>query len=154
MSTLGGQELFVISRKTLAFILIASGCATSVFAQTAPSTPKAAAAEKPRPLVLTEAIPVPGVQGRFDHFGFDGKNQVFVSALGNNTVEVIDVSARVRAHSIAGIPNPQGVVYAADQKKLFVASSKGKLHIFDGTSFELIQEIDFHGDVDNLRYDG
>jgi DNA-binding beta-propeller fold protein YncE len=143
----------VISRKVMAFIFMTSACALLAFAQTTPSTHKAASAEKPRPLVLTEAIPIPGVQGRFDHFGFDGKNQVFVAALGNNTVEVIDVSARVRSHTITGIPNPQGVVYALDQKKLFVASSKGKLRIFDGTSFELIQEIDFHGDVDNLRYD-
>jgi DNA-binding beta-propeller fold protein YncE len=109
--------------------------------------------ETPRPLVLTEAIPTPGVQGRFDHFGFDGKNQLFVAALGNNSVEVIDISARLRAHSIPGIPNPQGVVYVPDAKKLFVASSKGKLRIFDGSNFELIKEIDFHGDVDNLRYD-
>jgi DNA-binding beta-propeller fold protein YncE len=109
--------------------------------------------EPPRPLVLTEAIPTPGVQGRFDHFGFDGKNQLFVAALGNNSVEVIDISARVRARSMTGIPNPQGVVYAPDAKKLFVASSKGTLRIFDGSSFELVKEIDFHGDVDNLRYD-
>jgi len=45
------------------------------------------ASEPPRPLVLTEAIATSGVQGRFDHFGFDGKNQLFVAALGNNTVE-------------------------------------------------------------------
>ena len=109
--------------------------------------------EAPRPLVLTEAIPTPGVQGRFDHFGFDGRNQLFVAALGNNSVEVIDISARLRAHSIPGIPNPQGVAFAPDAKKLFVASSQGKLRIFDGTSYELIKEIDFHGDVDNLRYD-
>jgi DNA-binding beta-propeller fold protein YncE len=109
--------------------------------------------EPAKPLVLTEAIPTPGVQGRFDHFGFDGKNQLFVAALGNNTVEVIDISARVRAHSITGIPNPQGVAYAPDAKKLFAASSKGKLRIYDGANFELLKEIDFHGDVDNLRYD-
>lgn len=106
-----------------------------------------------RPLVLTEAVPVPGVQGRFDHFGFDGKNQLFVAALGNNSVEVLDISARVRAHSIPGIPRPQGVAYAVEEKKLFVASSQGKLRIFDGNTFDLIKEIDFHGDVDNLRYD-
>jgi YVTN family beta-propeller protein len=109
--------------------------------------------EGPRPLVLTEAIPLPGVQGRFDHFGFDRKNQLFVAALGNNTVEVIDVSARTRVHTISGIPNPQGVVYAPESKKLFAASSKGKLYIYDGITFDLIKSIDFHGDVDNLRYD-
>ena len=109
--------------------------------------------EPVRPLVLTEAIATPGVQGRFDHFGFDGKNQLFVAALGNNTVEVIDISERLRSHSISGIPNPQGVVYAPEVHKLFVASSKGKLRIFDGATFSLLKEIDFHGDVDNLRYD-
>jgi len=113
----------------------------------------AAPPEPVRPLVLTEAIPTPGVQGRFDHFGFDGKNQLFVAAVGNNSVEVIDISARLRARSLPGIPHPQGVVYAAEAKKLFVASSKGTLRIYDGGSFDLIKEIDFHGDVDNLRYD-
>src|SRR5229473_4769312 len=67
-----------------------------------------ASPEHPRPLVLTEAIPLPGVQGRFDHFGFDRKNQLFVAALGNNSVEEIDISARTRVHSITGIANPQG----------------------------------------------
>jgi YVTN family beta-propeller protein len=105
-----------------------------------------------RPLVLTEAIPLEGVKGRFDHFGTSGR-KVFVSALGNNTVEVIDVSGRVLEHTITGVPNPQGVVFAPEVNKLFVASSHGKLYIYDGTSFELSTEIDFRGDVDNLRYD-
>lgn len=96
---------------------------------------------------------MPGVQGRFDHFGFDGKNQLIVAALGNNSVEIIDISARVRKHSITGIPNPQGVVYAPELKKLFAASSKGQLYIYDGVTFNLVKSIDFHGDVDNLRYD-
>jgi len=105
-----------------------------------------------RPLVLTEAISMEGVKGRFDHFGFAG-NLLFVSALGNNTVEVIDISARTVVHTITGIPNPQGVVFSPETNKLFAGSSKGKLYIYDGTSFDLIKEIDFHGDVDNLRYD-
>jgi DNA-binding beta-propeller fold protein YncE len=111
------------------------------------------ALEPPRPLVLTEAIPMTGIQGRFDHFGFDRRNQLFVAALGNNSVEVIDISARTRVHSITGIPNPQGVVYAPETKKLFAASSKGQLYIYDAATFALIKAIDFHGDVDNLRYD-
>jgi YVTN family beta-propeller protein len=105
-----------------------------------------------RPLVLTEAIPLEGIKGRFDHFGTSGR-KLFVSALGNNTVEVIDVSGRTLEHTITGVPNPQGVVFAPEANKLFVGSSKGKLYIYDGTSFDLLTEIDFHGDVDNLRYD-
>jgi DNA-binding beta-propeller fold protein YncE len=108
--------------------------------------------QETRPLVLTEAIPLEGIKGRFDHFGTSGR-KLFVSALGNNTVEVIDISGRTLEHIITGVPNPQGVVYAPEANKLFVGSSKGKLYIYDGTSFDLIAAIDFHGDVDNLRYD-
>ena len=54
---------------------------------------KSAPAQAARPLVLTEAISLEGVKGRFDHFG-SAANRLFVSALGNNTVEVIDISAR------------------------------------------------------------
>ena len=120
--------------------------ATHVFAQKSP-TPAVA-----RPLVLTGAIPLPNVQGRIDHFGF-GPNRLFVSALGNNTEEVLDLSAQRVVHSIAGVPNPQGVVYSPETNKLFVASAKGMVYIYDGTSFDLITSIDFHGDADNLRYD-
>jgi len=49
------------------------------------SAQKSSTSQGARPVVLTEAIPLPGVQGRFDHFGFDRQNRLFVSALGNNT---------------------------------------------------------------------
>jgi DNA-binding beta-propeller fold protein YncE len=117
------------------------------------SAQRAQPAEHDRPLVLTEAIPLAGVQGRFDHFGWDHQNRLFVSALGNNTVEVIDISARLLVHTITGVPRPQGVVFSPETKQLFVGSSQGRLYIFDGTTFNLIKSIDFHGDVDNLRYD-
>jgi len=45
------------------------------------------------------------------------------------------------------------VVYAPDAKKLFCGQQQGKLRIYGGENFDLVKEIDFHGDVDNLRYD-
>lgn len=108
--------------------------------------------EGARPLVLTGAIPLASVQGRIDHFAFDPKNRMFVSALGNDSEEIIDLSAQKVLHAIAGIPTPQGVAYSPETNKLFVASAKGKLYIYDGTSFELLTSIEFGGDVDNLRY--
>lgn len=105
------------------------------------------------PLVLTGTIPLPNVQGRIDHLGFDPKGRLFVSALGNNTEEVLDLSAGIRSHSITGIAKPQGVLYLQELNKLFVGSDEGKLYIFDGTSFNLITSIDFGDDVDNLRFD-
>jgi YVTN family beta-propeller protein len=137
------KKLLAVSVVALAGLYVLS---TKVNAQ------RSSAPETPRPLILTEAIPLEGVKGRIDHFGSAG-NRLFVSALGNNTVEVIDISARTVVHTITGIPNPQGVAFSPEANKLFAASSKGKLYIYDGTSFDLIKEIDFHSDVDNLRYD-
>jgi YVTN family beta-propeller protein len=131
---------------------VLAGAALALVLAAGAGAQESAGTAEVRPLVLTEAIPLEGIRGRFDHFGTSGR-KLFVSALGNNTVEVIDVSGRTLEHTITGVPNPQGVVYAPEVNKLFVGSSKGKLYIYDGTSYELLTAIDFHGDVDNLRYD-
>jgi len=118
------------------------------------SAPPAAAsvAETAPPLILTASVPLEGVKGRFDHFA-SGKGKVFVSGLGNNTVEVIDLFQGTRVHEITGVPNPQGVIFSPEANKLFVASEKGKVYIYDGDSFKLITTLDFDGGADNLRYD-
>ncbi len=115
-------------------------------------SPKSAATVSERPLILSGSIPMEGVKGRFDHFA-SGQGQVFVSALGNNTVEVISIFGGTVEHTITGVPGPQGVAFSPEANKLFVASVKGKLYIYDGASFNLITTIDFQGGADNLRYD-
>jgi hypothetical protein len=93
-----------VFRTCLMFVLMGV-FGTQVVAQKSPAPAPAA------PLVLTGAIPLANVQGRIDHFGFS-PNRLFVSALGNNTEEVIDLSAQRVVHSITGVPTPQGVAYA------------------------------------------
>ena len=96
------------------------------------------------PLVLTGAIPLPNVKGRIDHFAFDPMhNRLFVSALGNNTEEIIGIGAQTVVHTISGVPTPQGVAYSPETNKLFVGSDEGKLYVYDGTTFDLITSIDF-----------
>jgi len=136
--------LRTISGAWLACILTVT-LATGARAQTA------LPAERSRPLVLTGAIPL-SVQGRIDHFGLGSKGRLFISALGNDTEEVVDLSAGRVVHSIT-VPRPQGVVFSPESNKLFVGSDQGKLDILDGESFQLIKSIDFGDDVDNLRYD-
>jgi hypothetical protein len=56
------------------------------------------------PLKLEQTIELPDVQGRIDHMSIDIAGQrLFVSALGNNTVEVVDLKAGKRAHTISGL---------------------------------------------------
>src|SRR6266702_8759715 len=52
-----------------------------------------------------------------------------------------------------GVPGPQGVAFSPEANKLFVASQRGKLYIYDGDSFKLLATLDFEGGADNLRFD-
>src|SRR4051812_12080044 len=64
------------------------------------------------PLRLERTIALEGVKGRIDHLAVDVKNQrLFIAALGNNTLEVIDLKTGQRVRSIADLGEPQGVAY-------------------------------------------
>jgi DNA-binding beta-propeller fold protein YncE len=107
------------------------------------------------PLQLEEQIPVPSVAGRIDHFSADAKRKrLFISALGNNSLEVIDVFAGRVVHSIKGLAQPQGPLYVPAVDKLYVANAEdGKVRVYDGATYTLRKTIDFGKDPDNMRYD-
>ena len=108
-----------------------------------------------QPLRLEKTIEMSEVQGRIDHMSVDVKGErLFVSALGNNTVEVIDVKNGTRAHTISGMKQPQGVLYVPENNRLYIANDEdGTVRILDGTTFKSIQKLDYGDDADNLRYD-
>jgi DNA-binding beta-propeller fold protein YncE len=143
MTNAFGRKLFVLA----AMSTLASVGVANLRAQTQPRTIL--------PLQLEEQIPVPGVAGRLDHFTADVKRKrLFVSALGNNTVEVIDTFAGKVTHSIKGLAQPQGPLYVPEVDKLYVANAEdGKVRVYDGASYTLRKTIDFGTDPDNMRYD-
>src|SRR6476646_5031635 len=115
----------------------------------------AALGQAAQPLRLEKTIELPEVQGRIDHLSVDVKGQrLFVSALGNNTVEVIDLKAGKRLKTISGLQEPQGVLYVPATDRLYVANAKdGRVRVFDGSSYAPLKSLDYGDDADNLRYD-
>jgi glutamine cyclotransferase len=107
------------------------------------------------PLHLKQTIGLPGVEGRIDHLDLDAANErLFVCALGNNTVEVLDLRKGERIHSITGLGAPQGLVYIPELDRLFIANDKGGVcKIYDAKSYQAVGEINFKDDADNVRYD-
>jgi DNA-binding beta-propeller fold protein YncE len=106
-------------------------------------------------LQLKQTIPLPGVEGRIDHFDLDAAGEkLFVCALGNNSVEVLDLHKGERVHSIGDLGSPQGLVYVPELNRLFIANDKGGLcNIYDAKSWRVIVTADFQDDADNVRYD-
>jgi hypothetical protein len=115
----------------------------------------ASAANGQSALRLAGTIPMADVKGRIDHMGIDLKGQrLFMSALGNNTLEVFDLGANRRIRTIHGLSEPQGVAYAPEFHRIFVANGgDGTCRMFSGDTYQLLQEVQFSSDADNLRYD-
>src|SRR5436309_14244966 len=97
------------------------------------------------PLKLEATIPMADVQGRIDDLSIDLKGQrLFVAALGNNSLEVIDLKDNKRVHTIGGLAEPQGIAYAPAMNRLFVANGKdGSVRAFDADSWKMLTTISY-----------
>jgi DNA-binding beta-propeller fold protein YncE len=106
-------------------------------------------------LALDNTIPLPGVEGRIDHMAVDIAGQrLFVAALENNTVEVLDLKTGELIRSLPGFAQPQGMVYVPEFGKLFVANgADGTCRMLDGHSFETLKSLDLGDDAGSVRYD-
>jgi YVTN family beta-propeller protein len=106
-------------------------------------------------LQLIETIPLQNVSGRIDHLSFDSKNNfVFVAALGNNTVEVVDLKNKKVIHSIKKLHEPQGVAFIPENNSLVVANGdNGECDVFNASNFQKTNSIQLGDDADNIRYD-
>src|SRR5690242_21807957 len=84
-------------------------------------------------LTLIGTIPLPDVRGRIDHFDLDVKEQkLFMAALGNDTVEVMDLKSNQRVHTIKNCSEPQGLAFAPASNRLIIANGgSGQVDILD-----------------------
>src|SRR5262249_3587211 len=106
-------------------------------------------------LTHDKTIPMPKVEGRIDHMAADVAGQrLFVAALGNNSVEVLDLKGGKAIQSLPGFAEPQGIAYVAESGRLFVANgADGTCRILDGHTFKTISSVACGDDADNVRYD-
>jgi len=104
---------------------------------------------------LVQTISLPDVRGRIDHLDVDlDAARLFVAALGNNSVEVIDLAAGRPAARLDQLREPQGVAYVPAERRLFVASGgSGRIDVFAGDALSRVAHIDQLADADNLRYE-
>jgi DNA-binding beta-propeller fold protein YncE len=107
------------------------------------------------PLEPAGSIAMPGVKGRIDHFTVDVEGRrLFVAALGNDTVEVFDISGNRHLRSIGGFGEPQGLLYVHASHLLFVANGTAdRVDLLDAESYKTLKRVDKLPDADNLRLD-
>jgi DNA-binding beta-propeller fold protein YncE len=115
----------------------------------------ACAADQVQGLVQERAIPLDGVSGRIDHMAVDLKrSHLAVAELGNNTVDLIDLSAGQVVHRISGLHAPQGVAFIQAADLLAVANAgDGSVKFFRASDFSPAGGVDLGDDADNLHVD-
>lgn len=106
-------------------------------------------------LPLVKEIVLPKVKGRIDHMDVNLKDQVvYMAALGNNTLEVIELSTGNILHSITGLDEPQGVGYIPQRQEIFIANGgTGACYFYNAKTFERTATLKLPSDADDVRYD-
>lgn len=112
-------------------------------------------AQANQPLRLVQTISIPNVDGRLDHLGIDvAGRRLFVAALGNNSLEVIDLDKGKWVQSLSGLSKPQGVYYIPKAKKVFVANgSDGSCRMFAGSPLQSAGQLQLSLGADLMEYD-
>jgi hypothetical protein len=112
-------------------------------------------AQEKQTLRLVQTIPLPGVKGRLDHMGVDvEQKRLFLAAVDNHTLEVIDLTAGTTLKSLAGFKDTQDAVFLGGNfNKLYVSSLDGHVRIFQGETFNLVQDFKVEPDPNRLLCD-
>ena len=117
------------------------------------SAPAAVCAEEA--LSLEGKIALPGVAGRIDHMAVDvARKRLLVAALGNGTLEIVDLAVGHRVKQVPGLREPQGVGYAPRPDLVAVASAgDGSVRFYRGEDLAPAGSLALGSDADNVRID-
>ena len=139
--------------KTCFFTIFCTLCA--VFAspsQAQNGTPSEAKA----PLRLVQTIPLPNVEGYFDHMAVDIKGQrLFVPGEHQRTIEVVDLRTGKDIRTITGFGgDPRKTIYLPQTNEIWVDDGDATVKVFSGETYELVKNIPLSGhdlDKDSRR---
>jgi outer membrane protein assembly factor BamB len=106
-------------------------------------------------LAAAGTIALGPIQGRIDHLAVDvGGRRLFVAALGNDSVEAIDVERGRVIGRITGLHHPQGLAFLPQQNRLVVANADDPVvRFYDATLLKPASQVTLGEDCDNVRVD-
>ncbi len=122
-------------------------------AQPAAVTNSVATNNSSGPLVLTQTIALPNVEGGLNHMVVAAKiHKAFIPAPIQGTVEVVDLDSGKRVRSLTG-EKPSSVRYSSEFNELYITRAREVL-ILDASSLQLLTNVDVHTGLNEIHYDG
>ncbi len=107
-----------------------------------------AQAQTGAPLKLIQTIPLPGVEGYFDHLAVDIKGErLFIPGEHQRTLEVIDLRAGKVIHTISGFDgNPRKTIYLPQSNQIWVDMGNGTCKAFSSETYQMLKDIQLNPD--------
>jgi DNA-binding beta-propeller fold protein YncE len=115
-----------------------------------------AADDDQQPLRLVQTIALPDLPGPLGRLAADvDSRRLYVAVPQGGSVEVIDLRQGKRQRSLAGFAGPQGIAYASDVKRLFVAGGDdATVKAVHGKTLEIVENVALSPGADPVEYDG
>jgi DNA-binding beta-propeller fold protein YncE len=139
--------------KTCFFTIFCTLCAVfAPLSQAQTGTPT----ETKAPLRLVQTIPLPNVEGYFDHMAVDIKGQrLFIPGEHQRTIEVVDLRTGKDIRTITGFGgDPRKTIYLPQTNEIWVDDGDATVKVFSGETYELVKNIPLSGhdlDKDSRR---
>ncbi len=110
-------------------------------------TPGAHAQNATGPMKLIQTIPLPDVEGYFDHMAVDLKGQrLFVTGEHKRSLEIIDLKAGKVIKTITGFGgDPRKALYLPGVNQIWVDDGDATVKGYDGSTYELVRNIPLSG---------
>jgi hypothetical protein len=81
------------------------------------------------------------------------RNRLFIAALGNNSIEVIDTASNMHVTSVRGFHEPQGPCGRTGRGRSDREWDSGTLQMLDAATLAKRWTVRIGDDADNVRYD-
>ncbi len=112
-------------------------------------------AQSKEPLRLVSSTPLPGVEGDFDHFGVDVKNnRLYLTGEDHKSVEVFELRSGKHLRSLKGFETPHSILCLPNAHKLMVIDGgPGEVKVLNDQTYEVKDTIKLTVDADSMGYD-
>lgn len=109
------------------------------------------------PLPMIQRSVIPNIEGRMGRLAMDPKSGLlYVAAMRDGTLQVMDKAAMKVAQVVPDLPEPQGVLFLNEQRRLVVSCGDGGVRILkvdDEGKLSPDREVRLGGEADVMRYD-
>jgi DNA-binding beta-propeller fold protein YncE len=109
------------------------------------------------PLPMIQRSVIPNVEGRMGRLAVDPKSGLYyVAAMRDGSLQVMDKTVMKVEQVVPDLPEPQGVLFLTEQRKLAVSCGDGGVRILkvdDAGKLTPDREVRLGGEADVMRYD-